>query len=314
MTGHLALVVDQPGAVLEAGSHDTVVVRHADGRRERVGLRALGSVVLHGDVTVSTGLLRALVSHNVALSVLSGRGRGQSAGFTQVPHRQADLRHRQHCAYADRATRLTLARMVVHSKLNAMAVFAREHAPSDAEALYRAMHAATLAEDNAALMGVEGAATSRHFQVMERAYGKNGPFTFVGRTRRPPADAPNALMSLCYTLAQAQAVQLALRFGLDVQLGFLHGLHRDRQSLALDLIEPARAAMDDWILDVLMRRRALSPKMFSTSGEGGAWLTKKGRGLFYPLWFREGYRVALAPMRSLLASLVSRLRSQPFAT
>jgi CRISPR/Cas system-associated endonuclease Cas1 len=120
MSGHLALVVDQAGATLEAGTHETLVLVNAAGRRERVGLRALGSVILQGAVKFDTGVLQALTSHNVALSVLTRAGRSPALGFTPLPHRHVCLRHRQHLAYADPARRLALARAVLVAKLEAM--------------------------------------------------------------------------------------------------------------------------------------------------------------------------------------------------
>lgn len=311
MSGHLALVIDQPGATLETGTHETLVLVHADGRRERIGLRALGSVVLHGVVRFDTALLQALTAHNVALTVLSGHGRAPALGFTPLPHRHVLLRHRQHLAYADPARRLTLARTVLLAKLEAMAGFARDHAPEQETAQYRAMHAACEAPDLATLMGVEGAASARHFESLALLYGRNGDFDFDGRSRRPPRDAPNALMSLSYTLAQALATQVALQAGLDVQLGFLHALHRDRDSLALDLIEPVRAPLDAWVHDLLVGRRLLKPGLFTPADQGPVWLSKEGRSLFYPVWFREGHRVALAPMRRLLAQVLGLLRRLP---
>lgn len=310
MNGRLALVVDQRGATLEAGTHETLVLVHADGRRERVGLRALGALVLQGDVKLSTGLLQSLAAHEVALTVLAGPGRRPLAGFACLPHRLPALRHRQHLAYGDSAARLELARQVVWAKLEAMAAFARDHVPDAESAYYRAMRAAAGEPDLAGLMGVEGAATVKHFEALRELYGKDGACRFDGRSRQPPRDPPNALMSLCYTLAEAQAARLALHAGLDLQLGFLHGLHRDRDSLALDLLEPARAGLDGWVLDLLQRQKLLRPDQFTTAEDGGVWLCKEGRAAFYPAWFRDGHRVALAPMRRLLAGLLSALRTQ----
>jgi len=309
MSGNLALVVDQTGATLEIGTHQTVVLVHADGRRERVGLRALGSVVLHGDVKLSTGLLQAVAAHGIALTALPRRGRAPAVGFSRMPHRQVLLRHGQHLACADPSQRLALARRVVWAKLEAMAEFARAHAPDSELELYRAMQTAADAPDVAALMGVEGAATVKHFESLAALYLRSGPFRFNGRSRQPPRDEPNALMSLAYTLAQSQATQLALHAGLDAQVGFLHALHRDRESLALDLLEPARAALDAWVHALLTQRKLLAPEMFSAANDMGVRLTKEGRQLFYPVWFREGYRVALLPMRRLLACLLASLRT-----
>jgi CRISPR-associated protein Cas1 len=307
--GHLALVVDQRGAELEAGTHDTVVLRHPDGSRERIGMRALGSVVVHGDVKLSTGLLQSLAAHGVALTMLPLRGRAAAVGFTQLPLRHACLRHEQHLWYADADRRLALARLVVTAKIDAMAAFQREHAPSDPDAATLALFAVSEARDIAALMGVEGASTQRHFEQLRRAYAKEGPFSFCGRSRQPPEDPANALMSLAYALAHSLAVQLGLRAGLDVQLGFLHGLQRDRHSLGLDLLEAARAALDDWVLGLLNRRRSLDPAMFAGSRDEPVRLTQEGRALFYPLWFREGHLIALRPMRALLGRLLGALRA-----
>lgn len=308
MTGNLALVVDRTGATLEQGTHDTVVLTYADGRRERVGLRALGSVVLHGEVMLSTGVLRALATHGVAFTTLPGRGRASAVGFTRMPHRHVIRRHRQHLAYADPDLRLDLARRVVWAKLESMAECARQHAPDTEDAFYRAMRAATSAPDLAALMGIEGAATVKHFAALETLYRRAGPFRFEGRSRRPPRDPVNALMSLSYTLAQSQATPLVLQAGLDVQLGFLHAPHPDRESLALDLIEPARAVLDDWIHGLLVRRGLLKPARFTSGEQDGVRLDAEGRALFYGAWFREGHRLALKPMRGLLARLLDALR------
>ena len=91
----------------------------------------------------------------------------------------------------------------------------------------------------------------------------------------------------------------------------MHSLHRDRQSLALDLLEPARAAIDNWVHEILVHRGTITPAMFTTTARGPTWLTKEGRAAFYPLWFRDGYRIVLPPMRSLLAGLLMQLRRVP---
>lgn len=309
MSGNLALVVDRAGATLEKGTHDTVVLTHADGQRERVGLRALGSVVLHGDVKLSTGLLQALAAHDVAVTTLPVRGRNAAVGFTQMPHQHVQLRHQQHLAYADTNVRLNLARCVVFAKINSMTATARQHAPELENELYRAMQAAVNATNFSALMGVEGAATVKHFAVLETLYRRSGIFTFNGRSRRPPRDPVNALMSLSYTLAQGHAMLITQQAGLDIQLGFLHSLQRDRESLALDLIEPARAVLDEWIHKVLIHQGLLKPTSFTHSEQEGVRLNSEGRTLFYSAWYSEGHRLALTPMQQLLSNLLEQLRS-----
>lgn len=309
MTGTLAMVVDQRGATLELGTHGTLAMIDADGRRERVGLRALGSVVLHGEVTLGTGVLRALCAHGVALTVLPLRGGRAAAVFSQQAARHAGTRHRQHLAYADSQVRLALARKVVRHKLASAA----GRCPDGAQAFLPALAALERAASLPALMGVEGAAAALHFDGLRATYASQGPFGFEGRTRRPPKDAPNALMSLSYRLAQDQAVQLALRHGLDAQLGFLHEIHRDRPSFALDLLEPARAVLDAWVHELLNVRQVLQPSHFAPQPDGGVQLVRQGRAIFYPLWFSEGHARAMPPIRSLLGSLLRAIRATPCA-
>ena len=310
MTGNMALVVDQTGATLELGTHGTVVLIQCDGARQRVGIKALGSVILHGDVKLSTRLLQALAAHNVALTVLSSRGQTSALGFTRMPDRRLMPRHQQHLAFACAPRRLELARAVLRAKLEAMAEFARGAAPESADAMYRAMRSASGETTIAGLMGIEGAATVRHFEGLAALYERCGIFRFNGRSRRPPLDEPNALMSLSYTLAGGLAAQLALRAGLDVELGFLHAPHHGLLSLTFDLIEPARAHIDRWVHGLLADQCLLTADMFSRPDGGPVTLTKEGRSLFYPAWYRDGYRAALAPMRSLLAGLLTGLRRQ----
>lgn len=307
MSGNLALVVDRAGAILEKGTHETLVLTHADGQRERIGLRALGSVLLHGDVQLSTGVLQALAAHGVPFTTLPRRGRAPAVGVAHLPHRHVWRRHRQHLAYADPERRLDLARRVVSAKLASMAECAHRYTPELEDAFYRAMHAATQAPELAALMGVEGAATVKHFGALETRYARTGSFAFHGRSRRPPRDPVNALMSLAYTLAQGQATPLAVQAGLDVQLGFLHALHPDRESLALDLLEPARALLDDWVHGLLVRQALIKPEQFTDSPTEGVRLDSEGRSVFYAAWYREGHRLALKPMQRLLARLLEAL-------
>ncbi|EGV32677.1 CRISPR-associated protein Cas1 [Thiorhodococcus drewsii AZ1] len=225
-----------------------------------------------------------------------------------LPHRHVALRHEQHLTYADPLRRLVMARRVVWAKLESMAEFARSHAPGAESEFYQAMQSAAEAGDVSTLMGVEGAATVKHFATLGSLYARTSGFVFDRRTRQPPLDEPNALMSLAYTLAQSHATQLALRAGLDVQIGFLHAIQRDRESLALDLLEPARAELDAWVHGLLARPARIEPAMFTQGQDGSVTLTKEGRGLFYPAWYRDGYRIALQPMRQLLAGMLDGLR------
>ena len=134
--------------------------------------------------------------------------------------------------------------------------------------------------DLASLRGREGAAARGYFAglaaVMPPALG------FTGRNRRPPRDPVNACLSLSYTLLHAQAVQACATSGLDPLLGFYHRPAVGRESLASDLIEPLRPAVDLWVWEQL-RSRQLRAEHFSID-KGACLLGKAGRQQFYTSW------------------------------
>lgn len=304
--GSLALMVDRRGSSLELGANETLVVRREDGSCERVGLRALGEVLLFGDVALDSRVLRALADAGVGLCCLPLRGVGGSALLLGSPSRGAATRHAQHCAYAQPRLRLELARMAIRHKLAAMNAVAREWEQETDEAGAAVVSAGVgEAPDIASLMGLEGAATKRHLDRFRAALPAD--FVFDQRRRRPPPDPVNALMSLCYTLAQTPAAQMLVRAGLDPQIGFLHGAHRDRPALVLDLIEAARPYADAFVLD-LLASGALGPGDFYLDVAKGMRLDAGGRRHFYARWFADGSARIRGPMQALLTEWQAVLR------
>lgn len=299
----MTLIVDRRGAALELAGHDVIVLREPERAATRIGVRALSAVLLHGEVSITTGVLRAIAEHNVSLIALPVRGGRTAAAFSVPSTRLPRLRHAQHLAYASPAQRLSIARLCVLAKLDGQrATLAAAGASAEA----------TLEEGNlaavssiAALMGCEGAASAKYFRQLGDIWPS--PWTFDGRTRRPPLDPVNAMLSLGYTLALAGVERQLARFGLDLQVGFLHGIQRDRHSLALDILEAARSAVDLWVW-TLCRERVADPERFTLSEQDGCRLDKEGRQAFYRDWFARGLAMAEHPARRLVARLLRMLR------
>ena len=160
--------------------------------------------------------------------------------------------------------------------------------------------------NNNSLMGIEGGASKEYFAKWRGLWDKT--WGFKERNRRPPRDPVNALLSLSYTLAGNQMGQLATSYGFDLSLGFLHVPFRARPSLALDLLEPVRPWVDQWLLEKV-QNGWLSPKQFYSNSEVGCRLDKEGRSAFYAAWYDEAESWLLSQMRDSLALLLSSLRS-----
>lgn len=109
-------------------------------------------------------------------------------------------------------------------------------------------------------------------------------FSFVGRSRRPPKDAVNAMLSLAYTLLANDTTAALETVGLDPYLGFYHALRPGRTSLALDVMEEFRAYLGDRFVLSLINRKQIDTSDFLFQGERGVVLTDKGRRIFLTAW------------------------------
>lgn len=106
-------------------------------------------------------------------------------------------------------------------------------------------------------------------------------FPFHRRTRRPPRDPLNALLSFLYALLTTECVAAVTAAGLETQLGFLHTPRDGRPALALDLMEELRPAMVDRFALALVNRRQITPDHFQTRGENqqpDPWEQQQGEG------------------------------------
>ena len=115
-----------------------------------------------------------------------------------------------------------------------------------------------------------------HCELLLRADAREDFGMHDGRNRRPPRDPVNACLSLAYTLLHFEAVRMAHAAGLDPLLGFYHRPAFGRESLACDLIEPLRPAVDEWIWQQFSPG-PLRPEHFSPD-KGACLLGKTGRG------------------------------------
>jgi len=105
-------------------------------------------------------------------------------------------------------------------------------------------------------------------------------FQFTSRSRRPPRDPVNALLSFGYTLLYNEAIAALAAVGFDPYLGFYHKVHYGRCSLALDLIEDYRPLAADRLALNVINLEALKPADFQNREDGGVLLSPDGRKRF----------------------------------
>lgn len=135
------------------------------------------------------------------------------------------------------------------------------------------------------LRGIEGQLASRYFFLFDQMIlQQKESFQFNGRSRRPPLDQMNALLSLSYTLLAHDCSAALESVGLDPYVGFMHQDRPGRLSLALDMLEELRGVYADRFCLGLINRKVLNKNHFLQKESGAVLLTDEGRKIFFDAW------------------------------
>ena len=269
--------------------NDTLRVEVERETRLRVPLHHLNSVVCFGHTGLSAPLMHRLAEDGIALVLLDDNGRFK-ARLEGAVNGNVLLRQAQFERTADLAFALDMARACVAGKIkNTRQVLQRGAREAKTEDEAKAL--ARLADDLAAslralpeaanldiLRGVEGEAARQYFSGLNLLVRPDlrESFHMDGRTRRPPRDRLNAMLSFLYAMWMNDCRSALEAAGLDPQVGFLHALRPGRAALALDLMEEFRPWADRLAL-TLINRGQLSADDFAMREGGGVSLEPDAR-------------------------------------
>ena len=292
------LYVSTEGAYLRKDGENAVVeVENAE--RLRVPLHKLGTIAPFGRVGISTGLMRAALEAGIAVTHFDEHGRflarieGPLSG--NVLLRRDQFRANE----SEQASAKLAAAIVAAKACNQRSVLQRalrDHGDGyDAgvnaaiqnviNTLGRSARACLKPRSLDEVRGVEGEAARSYFSVFDNLVRSKEPsFRFLGRSRRPPLDAVNALLSFLYTLLVHECRGALEGVGLDPAVGFLHRLRPGRPSLALDMMEELRPHLADRLALTLLNRGELSAVDFRIFDNGAALLTEDARKRVLIAW------------------------------
>lgn len=278
---HNTLFVTTAGAYL-AKDHENIAVRVEHQTRMTVPFHHLSGVVCFGPVSASPELMGACAERGIGVSFLDVNGRflarveGPASGNVL-------LRRRQYRLADDPQATARLARGCVVGKIaNARSLLVRSAREQRDEARTATLlgAASRLADRLADLergepsvetvRGHEGEAAASYFAVFDAMIRSDDPaFRFTTRSRRPPLDAVNALLSFLYALLQHDCTSALAAVGLDPAVGYLHADRPGRPSLSLDLMEEFRPALADRLALALINRGQVTAKGFRREATGG---------------------------------------------
>lgn len=266
------------------------------GGEEKASIPAhqIEALVVFGKNTFSTSLLGFCGKHNITLTFLSEGGffEGRLCGPVSG---NVLLRKRQYESMADRAFSERFVRDLLYSKiLNGKRVLLRSARGSQdeevrAELSGGAEQMSRLAEELAncgdvdSMRGVEGAAATAYFARFDAMLNSPSGLRFGTRSRRPPLNEVNALLSFLYTLLAHDTVSALETVGLDPAAGYLHALRPGRSSFALDLMEELRAPLCDRLALAMLNKGELSDKSFQRDSLAVT-LNEKGRRKVLTQW------------------------------
>lgn len=289
--GMTTLYVTEQGAYLRV-KHKQFQVFHERELRCSVPANSITHVVLFGACNVSHGAVRLALQRRIPLLYLSDKGRYfgrlQTTGQARIDYLVQQVAKSQDEDFIRQQAINVIVGKLQNSRQLLMKLN-RRRKPKSEVAVKSIKEMADLlkklpeAETVEALMGYEGHGANLYFQ----AYGSllKGPFEFDKRTRRPPTDPVNSLLSLGYTLLSQNVHAMTEAAGLHTHFGNLHIPKPNRPSLVCDLVEEFRAMVVDALVAYLINSDIYKPEDFTPpDGRGGVYLHPDGLKRFLKHW------------------------------
>ena len=270
-----------------------VVVSVDQQEKFRIPIHNIEQIVTFGYMGASPGLMKLCADNSVALVFLSPHGRFicRMAGPTRG---NVLLRKAQYVNSDSENYALHLSRLFIAAKLqnyrNILRRYIRDNGANPqvenaAERLSKCKRRVLMAESVDSVRGIEGEAAMEYFAVFQTLILRQGDdFVFGGRSRRPPRDEVNALLSFVYTLLANDMTSALETVGLDPYAGFLHQLRPGRPSLALDMMEELRAYLGDRLVLSLVNRKQVTIRDFVRQGDASVVMTDEGRKTVLSAW------------------------------
>ena len=273
--------------------NECIAVKVGGVEKVRIPAISIESIVCFGNTSVSTPLIRFCGERGIGLTFLSENGRfyGRINGPVSG---NVLLRQRQFLSCSDP---LFSARMASHflcgkllNEKNMLMRAARETADDEREKRLKdkALEIAGLSKDlkeplsTAAMRGIEEAAAAAYFSCFDMML-KTKEMRFEERSRRPPKNEVNAVLSFLYMLLKNDVQSALEAVGLDPACGYLHTLRPGRPALALDIMEELRAPLCDRMALALFNRGQLDKKDFDLE-LGQCLIEEKARKLLISSW------------------------------
>jgi len=268
-------------------SANTLVLEDGEtGETRRHPIHEVNALVLHGHAQITTQALHFCVDSAVPVHWLTNGGRyvaGVGVGASSVQRRV-----RQYRALTSAEFCLTLCRRLVHSRIESQLRYLLRATRGDrrssavegaVDAIRSHLRSVERASSLETLRGIEGSCARQYFGVLPELLLPGVPDELRpdGRTRRPPRDRFNAILSFAYALLYRSVTQAVLAVGLEPSLGFFHTPRSTGEPLTLDLMELFRVTICDIAVIGSLNRGQWDAECDFSVSESRVWLSSTGR-------------------------------------
>lgn len=290
--------VSQPDCYLALKGHNLNIMQEGNSLG-RVPLHNLEGICTFGHQGASPALMAYCMENNINLTFFSSSGRFRGR-LTGTVNGNVTLRKTQYAISTNETESAKIARHMIigeiYNREHILRRTMRDHALRvDTERMQysivqlREARAKLLTcEELDTLRGIEGNAASSYFSVFDECIlHQKEVFYYHGRSRRPPKDEVNALLSFAYALLAGEVAAALEGVGLDAYVGFLHRNRPGRVSLALDVMEELRPIIAERFVLKLINRRQLKATDFIRKESGAVILTDDARRMFLKKWQEE---------------------------
>lgn len=237
-------------------------------------------IVIIGSLTLDSRVIDLCRDDSIPIHFFNGKWDYQ--GTLQFePVKNLFVRRAQIFKHFDGKIKLDIAKKIVYGKIRNQ----QSHLDKYRLDLKIAYSEASTVDNIETLRGIEGSTSKQyydHFSVVV----KNPEFSFTGRTKRPPQDEINALLSLIYTFLFNEIHTTVLLVGLDPAFGYLHDVYYGRPSLICDLLEEWRPLADHFVLNLINRREVTKEDFRKEPDQIGIWLNKDGYPKVIKKWHK----------------------------
>lgn len=269
------IVISSYGAKLSEEKNLLKISYRKDGETVNtlVSPREVEQVIVAGEVSITSSVIRLLLEHSVDLVFVKHRPK-LYARMTRADDKFPDLWRKQIMLSTDK--KLEISKEIVdcgiYNKMRLLqSLYKNRVIPIEetGDRFNKSRKSARAADSKETLFGVEGSATRLYWQAVNKLIPE--PLGFDGREKHPPTDPVNSLLSYGYTVLQSRAEYSLMLAGLNIYEGVYHKAYRNRSALGFDLVEEFRQPVVDRVVLTLVSRGQVLMDDF-TSDEEMCWI------------------------------------------